>query len=190
MRELCDELDIKNDVLTPHHPQVNGQVETVNKTIKHTLKRKLDTSKWAWVDELPHVLWAIRTFSRTATGETPFSMIYGAEAISSIEVGVPSYRRIHFNEISNDETRINELYLLEERRDASQVNLAKPKPLQSWPYSTGGSSRTASASTASGASRPSLASLLSRPPVGPLNSAIKEEMSRVGWTSFSQPSKP
>ncbi|XP_022869848.1 uncharacterized protein LOC111389189 [Olea europaea var. sylvestris] len=78
MRELCDELGIKKDFSTPHHPQANGQVEAVNKTIKHTLKRKLDASKGAWVDELPHVLWAIRMTCRTAMGETPFSMTYGA----------------------------------------------------------------------------------------------------------------
>ncbi|XP_022859445.1 uncharacterized protein LOC111380183 [Olea europaea var. sylvestris] len=72
------------------------------------------------VDELPHILWAIRTSSRTATGETPFSMTYGAEAMSPIEVGVPSHCRIHFSEISNDEARISELHLLEEMRNASQ----------------------------------------------------------------------
>ncbi|XP_022881098.1 uncharacterized protein LOC111398432 [Olea europaea var. sylvestris] len=125
MQELCDELGIKKDLSTPHHPQANEQIEAVNKTIKHTLKRKLDTSKGAWVDKLPHVLWAIRTISRTATRETSFSMTYGAEAMSPIEVGVPSHRRIHFNEISNDEAQVNELHLLEERRDTSQENLAK-----------------------------------------------------------------
>ncbi|XP_022889234.1 uncharacterized protein LOC111404695 [Olea europaea var. sylvestris] len=91
MLDLCDELGIKKDFSTPHHTQVNGKVEAVNKTIKHTLKMKLDTSKGAWVDELPHVLWAIRTSCRTAIGETPFSMTYGAEAMSLDEVGVPSH---------------------------------------------------------------------------------------------------
>ncbi|XP_022850559.1 uncharacterized protein LOC111372433 [Olea europaea var. sylvestris] len=47
MRELCDKMGIKKDFSAPHHPQANGQVEAVNKTIKHTLKRKLDTSKEA-----------------------------------------------------------------------------------------------------------------------------------------------
>lgn len=65
VRELCDELDIKKHFSSPHHSQANGQVEAVNKTIKHLLKKKLDASKGAWVDELPHVLWAIRTTSRT-----------------------------------------------------------------------------------------------------------------------------
>ncbi|XP_022897716.1 uncharacterized protein LOC111411413 [Olea europaea var. sylvestris] len=86
MRDLCDDLSIRKDFSIPHHPQANEQVEAVNKTIKHTLKRKLDTSKEAWVNELFHVLWAIRTTCRTATGETPFFMIYGSEAMSPVEI--------------------------------------------------------------------------------------------------------
>lgn len=58
-RDLCDELEIKKYFSTPHRFQANGQVEAVNKTIKHVLKRKLDVSKGVWVDELPQVLWAI-----------------------------------------------------------------------------------------------------------------------------------
>ncbi|XP_022847487.1 uncharacterized protein LOC111370000 [Olea europaea var. sylvestris] len=56
VRNQCDELGIKKNFSTPHHPQANGQVKAVNKTIKHVLKRKLDASKGAWVDELPQVL--------------------------------------------------------------------------------------------------------------------------------------
>jgi hypothetical protein len=124
VRDLCEELGIKKHFSTPHHPQANGQVEAVNKTIKHILKKKLDTAKGAWVDELPQVLWAIRTTSRTPTGETPFSMTYGAEAMSPVEVGLPSPRRVSFNEISNDELRRCELDFLEERRNDSQLRLA------------------------------------------------------------------
>ncbi|XP_022843327.1 uncharacterized protein LOC111366872, partial [Olea europaea var. sylvestris] len=47
VRELCEELGIKKHFSIPHHPQANGQVEAVNKTIKHILKRKLDVSKGA-----------------------------------------------------------------------------------------------------------------------------------------------
>lgn len=61
------------------------QIEVVNKTIKYTFKQNLDASKGAWVDELPQVLWAIRTINRATIGETSFSMAYGAEAMSPIE---------------------------------------------------------------------------------------------------------
>ncbi|XP_022853497.1 uncharacterized protein LOC111374967 [Olea europaea var. sylvestris] len=53
VRSLCEEFGIKKHFSTPHHPQANGQVEAVNKTIKHVLKRKFNVSKGACVDELP-----------------------------------------------------------------------------------------------------------------------------------------
>lgn len=53
VRDQCEELGIKKHFSSPHHPQVNGKIKAVNKTIKYTLKRKLIASKGAWVDELP-----------------------------------------------------------------------------------------------------------------------------------------
>ncbi|CAI9774844.1 unnamed protein product [Fraxinus pennsylvanica] len=124
VEDMCEELGIKKHFSSPHHHQTNGQVEPVNKTTKYTLKRKLDASKWTWVDELPQVLWAIRTTSRTATGETPFSMVYGVEATSPVEVGLASPRRIHFNEVSNGGMRRCGLDLLEERMEDSWAKMA------------------------------------------------------------------
>ena len=45
------------------------------------LKKRLDDAKEKWVEELPHVLWTYQTAPRRSTGETPFSMTYGAKAI-------------------------------------------------------------------------------------------------------------
>lgn len=39
------EFDIKKHFSTPKYPQANGQVESINKIIKHTLKAKLDALK-------------------------------------------------------------------------------------------------------------------------------------------------
>ncbi|XP_022880896.1 uncharacterized protein LOC111398193 [Olea europaea var. sylvestris] len=125
VRSLCEELGIKKYFSTPHHPQANGQVEAVNKTIKHVLKRKLDVSKGPWVDELPQVLWTIRTTTMTPTGETPFLMAYGTEAMSLVEVGLPSPRRLHFSDITNDELHRCDLDFTEERRDDAQLKLGE-----------------------------------------------------------------
>ncbi|XP_022895221.1 uncharacterized protein LOC111409401 [Olea europaea var. sylvestris] len=57
-------------------------------------REKLDVSKRGWVDELPQVLWAIRTTTRTLTGEIPFLMAFGTEAMSPVEVRLPSPRRL------------------------------------------------------------------------------------------------
>ncbi|KAL5559099.1 hypothetical protein UlMin_035310 [Ulmus minor] len=60
LQSICDQLGIKKIFSSPAHPKSNGQVEAVNKTIKQTLKKKLEKSKGAWVDELPLVLWSYR----------------------------------------------------------------------------------------------------------------------------------
>jgi hypothetical protein len=39
-----------------------------------------------WIDELPCKLWGNRTSPSRATGETPFFMVYGAEAVLPPEV--------------------------------------------------------------------------------------------------------
>ncbi|KAL5553803.1 hypothetical protein UlMin_041204 [Ulmus minor] len=72
LKKLCSDLGIHKHFSSIAHPQSNGQVEDVNKTIKNNLERKLNGAKGAWVDELPRVLWAYRTTCRTSTNETPF----------------------------------------------------------------------------------------------------------------------
>ena len=42
LKEMCKELGIYKLFSTLGHPQANGQVEVVNKTIKDNLKKKLE----------------------------------------------------------------------------------------------------------------------------------------------------
>ncbi|KAL5571888.1 hypothetical protein UlMin_021485 [Ulmus minor] len=124
LQSICDRLGIKKVFSSLAHPKSNGQVEAVNKTIKQTLKKKLEKSKGAWVDELPLVLWAYRTSFRAATGETPFSLAYGVEAVIPIEISLPTFRVDNFDEESNAVLLALATNLLEEKREISQVRAA------------------------------------------------------------------
>ncbi|KAL5577189.1 hypothetical protein UlMin_018888 [Ulmus minor] len=104
------------DFVRKSHPKSNGQVEAVNKTIKQALKKKLEKSKGAWVDELPLVLWSYRTSFRATTGETPFSLAYGVEAVIPVEISLPTFRVDNFDEESNDVLLALATDLLEEKR--------------------------------------------------------------------------
>ena len=88
-RKYCGELGITNRYSTLAYPQGNGQAEAVNKVIVSGLKKRLDVAKGIWVEELPHVLWTYRTTPRKSTGETPFSLTYGVEAVIPLETGFP-----------------------------------------------------------------------------------------------------
>ena len=122
-RYFCD-LEIKNRYSTPTYPQGNGQVEAVNKVIVSGLKKRLDDAKRKWVEELPHVLWKYQTTPRKSTGETPFSMTYGAEAVISLETGFPTLRTSSFASSGNDGLLEKSVDLIEEWRENAMVQLA------------------------------------------------------------------
>ena len=85
------------------------------------IKTRLEGEKGAWLEELPGVLWAYRTTVRTPTGETPFKMAFGTEAVVPMEVGMSSLIRASYDEQSNDDGRKLALdCLLEVRDDAAQ----------------------------------------------------------------------
>ena len=88
------------------------------------LKKKLNDAKGKWVEELPHVLWTYRTTSRKSTGETPFSMTYGAEAVIPLENGFSTMRTSTFTLGGNDKLLKKSLDLVEERRENAMMQLA------------------------------------------------------------------
>ena len=102
-------------------------MEVVNKFIKFNLKTKLEERKGLWTEELPKVLWAYRTTSKTSTGETPFSLAYGVEAMVPVEVGIPSLRHDTYNQEKNFAIQRYELDLPEEKRDLAALRIASYK---------------------------------------------------------------
>ena len=120
-RKYCGKLRITNMYSTPAYPQGNGQAEAVNKVIVSGLKKRLDDTKGNWVEELPHVLWTYRTTPRRSTGETPFSLTYGDEAVIPLETGFPTTRTSSFNPKDNDEQLTRNLDLIEEKREDAMV---------------------------------------------------------------------
>ena len=88
------------------------------------MKKRLDDAKGKWVEELPYVLWTYRTMPRRSTGETPFSITYGAEAVIPLETGFLTSRTSSFNPRDNDEQLIKNLDLIEEKRENAMVQLA------------------------------------------------------------------
>ena len=91
-REFCEQLGIKNHYSSPSHPQANGQAEVTNRSLLKIIKTRLEGAKRVLLDELPDVLWAYRTTVRTPTGETPFKVTYGSEAVIPVEVYMANHR--------------------------------------------------------------------------------------------------
>jgi len=93
----------------------------MNKVIVAELKKRLGEAKGAWVDELPQILWAYRCTPHGTTGESPFNLTYGTDAMLSVEVGEPTLRREMQNLDMNCGRMQEELYWTTERREKATV---------------------------------------------------------------------
>uniref|UniRef100_A0A2N9H9Y5 Uncharacterized protein n=1 Tax=Fagus sylvatica TaxID=28930 RepID=A0A2N9H9Y5_FAGSY len=120
-REFCAELGIHNHYSSPGHPQANGQVEVTNRSLLKMIKTRLEGAKGLWPEELPNILWAYRTTARTPTGETPFRLTYGTEAVIPVEIGLTTWRTNHYDEESNDVQLRSNLDLVDEVRDQAEA---------------------------------------------------------------------
>ena len=96
------------------------------------LKKILDDTKGKWVEELLHVLWTYRTTLRRSTGETPFSMTYGAETVIPLETRFPTLKMSSFTPGNNDGLSGKSLDLIEKRRENIRSN---------WPITNTSSSK-------------------------------------------------
>jgi hypothetical protein len=88
-QEYCENLSIQICYASVAHPERNGQVERANAEILRGLKTCtydcLKKHGAKWIDELLCALWANQTSSSRATGETPFFLVYGAEAVTPLK---------------------------------------------------------------------------------------------------------
>ncbi|XP_057250630.1 uncharacterized protein LOC130591360 [Beta vulgaris subsp. vulgaris] len=98
LREWLADQGIKAHFAAVAHPQANGQVKAFKKILSAGTKKKLDNAKGLWVEELQLVLWSIRTTTKNSTGETPFMLVYGSEAVLPIEIEEPTLRVMLYSE--------------------------------------------------------------------------------------------
>jgi transposase InsO family protein len=88
--EFCDKFYIRVDWEAVAHPLTNGQVERANGMILQGLKPRifdrLNKSSQKWLQELPSVVWSLRTTPSRATRFTSFFLVYGADVILPIDL--------------------------------------------------------------------------------------------------------
>uniref|UniRef100_A0A2N9H6C8 RNase H type-1 domain-containing protein n=1 Tax=Fagus sylvatica TaxID=28930 RepID=A0A2N9H6C8_FAGSY len=114
----------RRGLLHRHILRVMDKPKASNKTVLDGIKKRLEDAKGRWVEELPNVLWTFRTTPRRSTGETPFSLAYGSEAVIPLEIGLPTLRTSEWEPTRNDLAQSQALDLLEERREQAMIRLA------------------------------------------------------------------
>ena len=116
--EVCTRFKIKHHNSVPYCPKMNDAMEAANKNVKKIIAKATETYK-DWHEKLPFSLHAYRTGVSTSTGTTPYSLVYGMEAVLPIEVEIPSLRVLREVELEEAEwvqARYEQLNLIEEKR--------------------------------------------------------------------------
>ena len=116
---------IKYGKSTPYYPQGNGQAKATNRVMLKILKKMKHKYRGKWSDHLADVLWACRNSVKTATGFSPFSLVYGTESVSPVELVVPTPRVVleesqEDTEDTTNERRLANLEGVEEERELAK----------------------------------------------------------------------
>jgi hypothetical protein len=135
--EYYGQKGIRLDLASVAHPQSNGQVEKANGLIlagiKPRLVEPLEHSAGCWIEDLPSVLWSLRTAPNRSIGFTPFFLFYGAEAVLPTDIEFDAPRVVQYTEKQGKEARQDGIDLLEEAREQALARSALYQQ-QLWRY--------------------------------------------------------
>ncbi|KAG0930503.1 hypothetical protein G6F57_011821 [Rhizopus arrhizus] len=82
MAMVCSRLGIKRALTSVEHPQTDGLVERMNRTIKISLAAYVGKdNKLDWDTYLPFVTFAYNTATQASTGFSPFEILFGRKAV-------------------------------------------------------------------------------------------------------------
>ena len=81
VRKMLEFYQVKHYRSSPYYPQGNGQAKATNKTLIKIISKMSQEYTEGWVMHLPDALWAYRNSPKSATGFSPFLLVYGTEVM-------------------------------------------------------------------------------------------------------------
>jgi transposase InsO family protein len=87
MKELYQQLRIKHAMSTSFHLQTNGQMEQTNKEVTKYLHMFCNEEQDDWAKILPIVEFAYNSHVHSASGSSPFELLYGYQPTWSTPAG-------------------------------------------------------------------------------------------------------
>ncbi|XP_019166707.1 PREDICTED: uncharacterized protein LOC109162459 [Ipomoea nil] len=126
MDKICKLFEFEQRNSSAYYAAANGLVEAFKKTLCNLLKKVVSKSKRDWQEMMEEALWAYRTTYRTPTQSTPYSLVYGVEAVLPLERQIPSLRlaiQEGLTDEDNVKLRLAELEALDEKKLQAQQSL-------------------------------------------------------------------
>ena len=80
LEDFCAESGVTQLFVSPYNPRANGVVERLNETLVCMLRKLAQWNPRAWEEFLPIAMHAYRSKVHTATGYSPFHLMFGRES--------------------------------------------------------------------------------------------------------------
>ncbi|CAO2185678.1 unnamed protein product [Urochloa humidicola] len=126
--DFCESKGIEVRYTSVAHPKSNGQAERANAMVLDGLRARvqepLSKKEGRWMKELQPVIWGLRTQPSKATGQSPFFMVYGSEAVLPVDMLYGSPRVQHYDEGEVEQQRMVDIDTAEEHRLAALLHNA------------------------------------------------------------------
>ena len=84
--EVCRLLGTNKTRSTAYHPEGNGQIENLHKTLKSILKARVEDDPQSWDEHLDYCMMAFRISVHSSTGHAPFELMFGREMQIPLDV--------------------------------------------------------------------------------------------------------
>ena len=85
-QEVCELLEMNKTRTTPYHPQSDGLVERLNKTLATMLSNFVNANQSDWDILLPYVMMAYRGSVQSSTKYTPYEAVMGQQIVLPVDV--------------------------------------------------------------------------------------------------------
>ena len=85
-KEMCTLFDIEKTRMTPYHPESDGMVERMNRTLQDMLAKYVSDHQRDWDVRLPLVMMAYRSSVHSSTQYTPHFLLFGHEVHLPVDV--------------------------------------------------------------------------------------------------------
>ncbi|UYV66976.1 hypothetical protein LAZ67_4003508, partial [Cordylochernes scorpioides] len=118
IKQINNSSGINHLKTTAYHPQTNGLTERLNKTLTDMLSMYVDAEQKNWDEVLPFVTFAYNTAKQETTGFSPFFLVHGREAETTLDSLLP----YHDNDDVGDYVQ-HLITTAEEARHLAQLHL-------------------------------------------------------------------